>query len=180
MTQPRIRPVTVDDLPAVADLYAHYVQNTTATWATEAPTVAQWQELADEIAETGRPFLVLEDEVRLRGFAYLSRYRGMAGWASTVENTIYLDPDSGGRGWGTLLLTALLDAGRAAGNVRQVVAMISSSGADGSVELHRKCGFVNVGRLTGVGTKHGEELDCILMQTPLDSATTTAGSSLEE
>lgn len=63
------------------------------------------------------------------GYAYLGVYRGKAGWAHTAEDSIYLLPDVGGRGLGTRLLQALVDATDAA-VTRNIVAVISEKSRD--------------------------------------------------
>ncbi|MFT3663387.1 MAG: GNAT family N-acetyltransferase [Gordonia sp. (in: high G+C Gram-positive bacteria)] len=160
-----IRAATADDLPAITELYAHYVENTTATWALETPDLAAWQEKFSTLAEDGLPFLVVVDDETLQGFAYLADFRGRGGWRRTVEDTVYLREDATGRGYGTRLLGALLDAADPE-RVRVVVAMISAERA-GSITLHRKLGFVETGRLPGVSEKSGQVLDCVVMQRPL-------------
>lgn len=160
-----IRAVREGDLPAITELYGHYVENTTATWMLTAPDEDQWRTKIGGLTDAGLPFLVLEDDDGLQGFAYLSPYRDRGGWAFTVEDTIYLRESATGRGHGRALLAALLSAADPA-SVREVVAMISGE-VEESVTLHRRLGFREVGRLTGVGTKFGRPLDCIVMQRPL-------------
>jgi phosphinothricin acetyltransferase len=64
------------------------------------------------------------------------------------------------------LVRDLLDACSAAG-VREVIAVIADTGDPASVELHRRCGFVDAGRLTRVGFKHGRYVDTLLLQRTL-------------
>lgn len=160
-----IRPAREGDLPAITEIYAHYVEHTTATWMLTAPDEDQWRTKIAGLTEAGLPFLVLDDELGLQGFAYLAPYRDRGGWAFTVEDTIYLREAATGRGHGRSLLSALLDAADPA-TVREVVAMISGE-VGGSVILHERLGFREVGRLAGVGTKFGRALDCIVMQRSL-------------
>jgi phosphinothricin acetyltransferase len=55
--------------------------------------------------------------------------------------------------------------------MRQMVAVIADAGGDASVALHRSLGFVTVGRLVGVGRKHGRWVDTVLMQRDLAAGT---------
>jgi L-amino acid N-acyltransferase YncA len=48
-----------------------------------------------------------------------------------------------------------------------VIAVIADTGDPASVELHRRCGFVDAGRLTRVGFKHGRYVDTLLLQRTL-------------
>lgn len=41
---------------------------------------------------------------------------------------------------------------------------------DGSIRFHERNGFRLVGRLPGVGTKHGRPLDLVLMQRDLEAS----------
>lgn len=163
--EPTIRAVTGDDLLAVSEVYRFYVEQSTATWALQAPSLEQWRATFASAQSAGLPFLVLEHEGALQGFAYLAAFRGMGGWSHTVEDSIYLRPGVGGRGWGSRLLEALLLAADPE-QVREVIAAISAE-ATASLALHRRHGFVEVGRMNGVGHKFDRTLDCVFMQRPV-------------
>ena len=62
----------------------------------------------------------------------------------SVENSIYLGHAAAGKGLGRALLEALIEACEQAG-IREIVAVISDKGAEASVALHEKLGFVEVG-----------------------------------
>ena len=66
----------------------------------------------------------------------------------------------------TALLAALIEACEEAG-IHQMVAIISDKGAEGSVALHERLGFVEVGRMGRVGFKFGRWLDSVVMQRDL-------------
>jgi phosphinothricin acetyltransferase len=83
-----------------------------------------------------------------------------------VEDSVYVAPWASRRGLGTALLGALLSACSAA-QVREVIAVIADTGDPASAELHRRHSFVEAGRLTGVGFKHGRRLDTLLFQCSL-------------
>ncbi|MFC7641682.1 GNAT family N-acetyltransferase [Streptosporangium lutulentum] len=84
----------------------------------------------------------------------------------TVENTIYIAPGHLGRGLGKALLETLMAESAQAG-MRHMIAVIADTGNDASAALHRRFGFTEAGRLTGVGYKHGRWIDTLLMQRPL-------------
>ncbi|PRX97796.1 GNAT family N-acetyltransferase [Allonocardiopsis opalescens] len=162
----RIRDVGPGDLGAVAAILAHYVLHTAVTFDEVPPTPEEWRERVAHYTGLGLPFLVAEVGGRVVGYAYASPWRPKAAYRLTVEETIYLDPAWTGRGLGRPLLRALLDRCAAAG-LRQAVAVIVDSEAPASVALHRSVGFRPVGRLTGVGYKHGRPLDTLLLQCEL-------------
>ncbi|MBN0039910.1 N-acetyltransferase [Cellulosimicrobium cellulans] len=172
-----VRPATSDDLARVAEIAAPFVLDTCVTFEEDVWDVPAWQHKLDDLTARGLPFLVAEVDGPARtdrtsgpvvaGYAYASAWRPKPAYRHTAEDTIYLDPAHAGRGVGTALLGALLDASAAAG-VRQVVSVVADvPEAAGSIPLHRRFGFVEAGRLTAVGYKHGRWVDTILLQRSL-------------
>lgn len=160
---PVVRTVTSADLATVADIYRHFVDATVVTFDLTAPTRSDWERKAADIRERGLPFLVLEVDGTVAGFAYAAQYRPKAAYGRTVENSIYLSPAWVGKGLGKPLLAALLAALEQT-DVREVVAVIADTGNDASVRLHLASGFTEVGRLRGVGYKHEQWVDTLLLQ----------------
>ncbi|HEY1628001.1 MAG TPA: GNAT family N-acetyltransferase [Streptosporangiaceae bacterium] len=163
---PDVRQVQAADLDQVARIYSHYVRTSVATFETEPPGVADWEQKVDGILGRDLPFLVAEADGMISGYCYATPWRARAAYRHTAEDSVYIAPDQTGRGIGSVLLGALLDA-CAASDVRQVIAVIADSGSDASEKLHAKFGFAHAGRLTGVGHKHGRWIDTVLMQRAL-------------
>jgi phosphinothricin acetyltransferase len=165
MSDPYIRPVRPDDAAPIAAIYAHHVLHGTATFDIDPPDVAAWHDKIASIAARGWPFIVAERDGGVAGYAYATQFRDRPAYAETCENSIYLAPDHVGRGIGSRLLPALIEAARQAG-FRQMIAVTAGS-EPASVALHTKCGFVHAGRMIGVGRKFGLILDTIYMQRAL-------------
>ncbi|UJW32149.1 N-acetyltransferase family protein [Saccharothrix sp. AJ9571] len=159
-----VRSVKDADLDAVAAIFGHYAEHTTATFETVSPSAVQWRQKAEELTGRGLPFLVVEVEGAVAGFAYAAPWRTKPAYRHTVENTVYLAPEWTGKGLGRLLLDSLIEQCREAG-MRQVIAVIAGDGA--SVALHRKCGFTEAGVLRNVGFKLERWLDTRLFQREL-------------
>lgn len=165
-----IRPATAPDCIDVAAIYKHYVDNTVITFDYDAPTAADWKVQRADLHAAQLPFLVAVDEANVVvGFAYAGQYRVKRAFDWTVENTIYLSPEHTGQGYGKALLSALLDA-VANSPARRIIAVIAAIEGTGSVALHAKAGFTEVGRLKRAGFKHGIWVDCILMQFDVDDS----------
>jgi L-amino acid N-acyltransferase YncA len=161
-----IRWAEPNDAPEVAAIYAHYVANTAATFDESAPGR---DEIADKIASItsgGLPFLVAEDDGSVAGFGYLAPYHERPAYRHTAENSVYVAPDARGKGIGRALLERLLAEAARAG-VQQVIAIIAVTDDPVSIELHRKLGFREAGRLEAVGFKRGRWWDTVLMQRSL-------------
>src|SRR5437899_10213807 len=108
---PLMRPATADDLPALTDIYNHYVVNTTITFDLDPFAPGERRAWFDEHAATGRHRLIVAvDDGKVAGYASTSRWRPKAAYATTVESSIYCDPTSVGRGIGRALYAALFDA----------------------------------------------------------------------
>ena len=173
MTTPSIRPAVAADIPAITTIYAHAVLHGTASWELDPPDEAEMLRRFEAIAAGGYPYLVAEEAGRLLGYAYAGAYRPRPAYRFVVEDSIYIDPTSKGRGLGTLLLSRLIEATAVLG-FRQIVAVIGDgSPGNPSVRLHEKLGFRHAGRLEGSGYKHGRWLDTVFMQLSLNGGRAT-------
>jgi len=166
VTDSVIGPAAPADLEQVAAIFAHYVTHTAVTFEVTPPGVADWRRRLDSLDRLGLPFLVARAAAEVTGFAYAAPWRPKPAYRHTVEDSVYLAPGRTSQGLGRRLLAELLARCRTAG-VRQVVAVIADAGSDASVALHRRLGFTPVGRLTGVGYKHGAWIDTVLLQCDL-------------
>ncbi|MGN9844025.1 N-acetyltransferase family protein [Nonomuraea sp. H19] len=166
LSQVVVRPAVPADLKAIAEINAHYVTNTVITFEETPPTIADWQRRLDDLAGRGLPFLVADLDGEVAGYAYAGPWRPKPAYRHTVEDSIYLAPGNTGRGLGKALLGALVAESSAAG-MRRMIAVVADTGDDSSAALHRRFGFAEAGRLSGVGYKHGRWIDTVLMQRSL-------------
>lgn len=157
-----IRPATAADLDAINGIYNHEVAHGVATWDETPWTPAARLAWFEERMALGDPVLVAEQAGRVVGFGYLSPYRARTGWRFTAEDTLYLAPEAQRQGIGTLVLGALVEAARERG-LHALVAVIEAGNA-GSIALHARFGFVEVGRKREVGFKFSRWLDLVEME----------------
>ena len=156
-----IRTAEIGDAEAIRQIYNHEVENTTATMDLVPRTLADQQNwLAARSGAFATIVAVLEGEVV--GFASLSPYKERAAYRPTVEDSVYVRRDLGGRGIGKALLTAVIDLAAASG-FHSVMARIETSGT-ASRALHASCGFREVGVEVEVGRKFNRWIDMVLMQ----------------
>lgn len=162
-----IRPVQPDDLDSIRNIYNHYVETSVITFDEEPTTTAWWRHKIDRLTTAGLPALVAVDEAgHVLGYALSLPWSEKSAFRYSVENSIYLAPEATGRGLGTELLTALIEASRAVG-VRQMIAVITADEVPGSIALHRRFGFVPAGHLEAMGVKFGRELGIEMLQLAL-------------
>jgi len=170
---PIIRESGDADLPAVAAIYGHYVRHGFGSFEEVPPDVDELARRRREILSKRLPYLVASDGTgTILGYAYASPYRTRSAYRFTVEDSIYIAPHAARRGIGRLLLEALIERCTKSG-YRQMIAVIGDSANDGSIGLHQSLGFVRAALLPTIGFKRGRWIDCVMMQRPLGSGSTS-------
>ena len=153
-------------MTTVAQIYAHYVTTSVATFEIEPPDAEEWRRRFTAVDAAGLPFLVAERDGVVAGYAYCAPWKTRPAYRATVEDSVYVAPWAVGRGCGAELLAAQLEARRTAG-LREVIAVDADSGDPASLALHRRFGFAEAGRLARVGFKHDRFVDTVLLQRSL-------------
>jgi phosphinothricin acetyltransferase len=164
-----IRPAEDGDVPAIQAIYAHHVLHGIASFEEEPPDQAEVARRMADVCARGLPYLVAEDRPgsgAILGYAYAGTYRARPAYRFTLEDSVYVLPGKGGKGIGSALLGELIDRCAALG-YRQMIAVIGDSANHGSIRLHARHGFREVGVLHSVGFKHGRWVDSVYMQRPL-------------
>lgn len=158
---PTLRLATPADLPAINDIYNHYVINSTCTYQTVPSTE---QERAEWFAAHGpkHPVIVAVEDGVVIGWGSLSRFHPRQAYENSVEDSVYLHHECQGRGVGSIVLAELLRLANDLG-YHTVLGGIDT-GQPGSIALHAKFGFEKVSHLKEVGFKQGRWLDVIWMQ----------------
>lgn len=167
-----LRDATEHDLPAIQAVYAWNVENGTGTFEEVAPDLAEMTQRWNSVRAAGLPWLVVETEGRVVGYAYAAMFRARSAYRFTCEDSIYLAPEAQRRGHGSALLQELIARCTAAGR-RQMFAVIGDSANAGSVRLHRRFGFTDVGTMHAAGLKFGRWLDVVIMQLQLGEGSAT-------
>lgn len=161
-----IAPATSADAPDIAAIYAHHVRHGVATFETVPPSVEEIAARIGRVLEAGHPWLAARSTAgEVLGYAYAGPFHARAAYRFTCEDSIYLRHDRLGQGIGSALLAALMEAATACG-YRQMIALVAGS-EHASIALHASAGFVEAGRLRGVGRKFGRWIDVIHMQRAL-------------
>jgi phosphinothricin acetyltransferase len=156
-----LREATAEDLPAINAIYDHYAINSTCTY--QIGKTAEEARLA-WFRKHGplHPVVVAVDGSGIAGWGSLSAFHEREAYAKTVENSIYVRPDSLRKGIGSLILADLIDRAGRLGH-HTIIAGIDS-GQAASIALHSRFGFTEAGRLREVGFKFGRRLDVVYLQ----------------
>jgi L-amino acid N-acyltransferase len=157
-----IRPAVRADAAEMAAIYNQAVMHSTATFDTEPETAAARELWLEEHTAPPHPVLVAERDGHVVGWASLSRHSTRCAYEATAEASAYVDESETGRGLGTALSEALLEAGRA-GGVHAVLSRICTENTV-SLAMARKLGFFEIGVMREVGVKFGRSLDVMWLE----------------
>lgn len=161
-----IRPAQQKDVPAILDIYNDAVIHTTASYDLEPVSLESRQAWFAHKQEDGWPVLVAELGGEVVGWATFGPFREKAGYAGTVEHSVYVAGGHRGAGIGLSLMQPLIAEARARG----LHVMIGGIDADnaGSIAFHKKLGFEEATPLRQVGRKFDRWLDLVFMPLYLD------------
>lgn len=149
---PRLRPATIHDAPQIADIYAPWVRETAISFELEAPGPEEMARRIESLA-TDHPWLVVEEDGRLLGYAYATAFRLRPAYRWSVETTVYLDREHTGRGVGRSLYVALLELATAWGYANAFAGIALPNPA--SESLHASVDFTPIGVFPRAGHKFG-------------------------
>lgn len=156
-----IRLATAADAAPVAAIYGPYCEHTVVSFETAAPSPADMAErIAKVLAEW--PWLVLEWDGAVAGYAYASRHRDRAAYMWAVDTAVYVASPFHRRGVGRALYTTLFALLRGQGFRRACAGVALPN--DASVSLHQAVGFTPVGVYRRIGFKHGAWRDVAWFQ----------------
>jgi len=172
MSRLLVRPSTPGDVAVVTSIYGWHVHHGTGTFEIDPPDEAEMGRRRADVLAKGLPWLVLEEEGTIVGYASANQFRPRPGYRFCLEDSVYLANGFAGRGYGRLLLTELVARCEAAG-ARQMLAVIGDSANAGSIGVHRALGFDHVGTTRAVGWKFDRWLDVVFMQRSLGLGAST-------
>ncbi|MBA4865419.1 N-acetyltransferase [Streptomyces sp. PSKA54] len=153
-TEVQVRPGVEEDLGPLTDIYNHYVRDTAITFDTAPFTPEKRRPWLLSHPEDGPYRLMVAHEQhngRILGYATSSPFRKKPAYSTSVEVSIYLASDAGGRGIGTLLYKALFEA-LAGEDLHRAYAGIAQPN-EASHRLHERFGFRHIGTYREVGRK---------------------------
>lgn len=170
---PLIRPSRDEDLATITTIYRHHVLTGTGTFEIDPPSEADMASRRADVLAKGLPYLVVENQGHILGFAYCNWFKPRPAYRFSAEDSIYMAPEAHGQGWGRALLAELSTQAERAG-VRKLLAIIGDSANAGSIGVHASLGFRHVGVLQSCGWKFERWLDVVMMEKPLGFGDSTA------
>lgn len=161
----QIRTAGPHDGEAVAEIYAPYVLETAISFEDVPPSPA---EMRDRIVATlvTCPFLVLELDGKVVGYAYAGQHRARSAYRWSVDVTVYAASHIHRRGVGRALYIELLDQLTRQGFHTAFAGIALPN--DKSIGLHEALGFEHLGTYREVGFKFGKWHDVGWLRRPLN------------
>jgi L-amino acid N-acyltransferase YncA len=159
-----IEPLTQHSQKEIIDIFNYYVENSFAAY----PEHKLQYEAFDHFLKMceGYPAVIVKDNhANILGFGMLRAYNPSPTFSQTSEITYFIKPEYTGKGIGKKILDFLIGKAREKG-ITSILASISSLNG-GSIEFHKKNGFLECGRLKGIGRKKGIIFDVVYMQKTL-------------
>lgn len=153
MLQHTVRPALPSDAEQISEIYAYYVLNTPISFEEAAVSADEIRSRMVKVADAGLPWLVAEQNGRVTGYAYASKWRERHAYRFTVECTVYVASGHAGAGVGSALYAALFPQLKERG-CHAVIAGIALPNP-ASVRLHERLGMQKVAHFSEVGFKFG-------------------------
>jgi phosphinothricin acetyltransferase len=147
-----IRLAQTPDAAAVAAIYGPFCETTAVSFEVVAPDAAEMASRIDAVTRQ-YPWLVLERDGAVAGYAYATRHRERAAYMWSVDTAVYVHAAAQRSGVGRALYDALFRLLVEQGYFRAYAGITVPNEA--SVALHTAVGFTKVGTYHGVGYKLG-------------------------
>ncbi|MBB3947302.1 phosphinothricin acetyltransferase [Rhizobium skierniewicense] len=163
-----LRDATLDDLPAIMEIYNDAVLNTTAIWNDILVDLNNRKEWFKARKDRGFPVIAAIKDGAVAGYASYGDWRAFDGYRHTREHSVYVHKSARGSGLGKLLMQGLIDHAKA-NDVHVLIGAIESENT-ASIRLHEALGFRVAGKFSEVGTKFGRWLDLTCMELKLPAA----------
>jgi len=149
---PGIRVATGSDAGAVCAIYSPIVKETAISFEYEPPSAGEMRRRIGEALERF-PFLVIERDGEVAGYAYAGPHRRREAYRWAVEVSVFVRRDHRRRGAGRALYGALLQLLRLQGFVQAFAVITIPNPA--SIAFHETLGFRRIGTCKNVGFKLG-------------------------
>lgn len=168
MSTATIRDARLADAGRLLEIYAYYVEHTAISFEYTVPTLPEFEARMENTMKR-YPYLVIEQDGTVQGYAYAGAFVGRAAYNRSCELTIYLDRNAQKRGLGRKLYEALESRLRAMGMLNLYACIGYPEEEDeyltrNSAAFHEHLGFEKVGTFHNCGHKFGRWYHMIWME----------------
>jgi len=165
----KLRKAEPQDAARLLEIYAYYVEHTAISFEYDVPSLEEFQA---RIEKTLRkyPYLVVEEDGRIRGYAYAGAFIGREAYKRSCELSIYVDRDARKKGCGRILYEGIEEKLREMGIVNLYACIGDPVSEDdeyltrNSEQFHRHMGYQKVGVFHKCGYKFDRWYNMIWME----------------
>lgn len=164
-----IRNATIADTASILDIYGYYVANTAISMEYEVPTLENFQARIANTIENNYPYLVVELDGIIVGYAYAGRFHPRAAFYRSAEVSIYIHKDAQKYGLGRRLYEKI-EAKLAEQGILNLYASIAYTDTEdeyltnNSTQFHEHMGYKKVAQFNNCCTKFGRWYHLIWME----------------
>ena len=152
-----IREATLDDAGAMCNILNYYIENSLISHETVPVSEIESKKRISDISNSGHLLYIGEINGKIIGFCCTQPWNSYAVYETTAEESIFLDKDETGKGYGTQLLEHMLNhIGKTKIHILNATIALPN---EGSVRLHEKFGFKQVSHMKEIGRKFDQWLD---------------------
>ena len=164
----KIRFVKEDDAEDILSIYKEYIDNTAITFESNVPSISDFKARIKMISSR-YPYLVLEDEDGISGYAYSHDYYGRKAYEWSNEVSIYISINKKRKGYGKLLYKNLENILKKMGILNLYACIAYTDLPDSflnndSITFHKALGYHVIGDFKNAGNKFGIWYNVIWME----------------
>ena len=167
-----IRVAEARDAAEIAAIYRPYVTDASVSFELDPPDAAEMARRIEVLTES-LPWLVMESDGVVAGYAYASKHRDRAAYQWSVEVSAYVRADLRRAGVARALYSRLFEVLERQGLFNAYAGITLPN--DVSVAFHRALGFEPVGVYRNIGFKHGRWHDVAWLARALQPHRAPAG-----
>ncbi len=163
-----IRSAVPEDAERLLEIYSYYVANTAISLEYDVPTQSEFKGRIENTLKK-YPYIVLENDGIIQGYAYAGPFKGRAAYHLSCEVSIYVDRGAKGCGFGRKLYEALEEKLKDQGILNLYACIADPIVEDeyltkNSEQFHRHLGYVKVGEFHKCAYKFGRWYNMIWME----------------
>jgi phosphinothricin acetyltransferase len=156
-----IRKAVESDTAHMADIFNYYIRNSFAAFPVEEVEAPPFFGIMKNISFPGSVYAVDVDG-KMVGFGIIKRFFESSVFNRSAEPGYFILPGLTGKGIGAKLLETMETDGRKL-EIKAFFVSVASLNT-GSLDFHKKHGFIECGRFDKVGYKKGREFDIVWMK----------------
>ncbi|WP_271406826.1 GNAT family N-acetyltransferase [Tenacibaculum soleae] len=152
-----------NDLKSVVEIYNTHVHSSFSAFSEEKFQISDFQKMIND----GLPcFVVIDKKLDIIGFGLIYKYRKEKTFDKSVKFTYFLTNSVTGKGIGSKLYN-IMELQCISLGINNILVNISSENL-GSINFHKKKGFMECGRFKNIGMKFGKHFDMVWMLKKLE------------